>query len=213
MKKFTVPGLISALAAVFSLVCQAPAMAQDGATTKDGKVHLQAGVSAGSRLYSLKTDESASGSALHLSMEFEADWTAAGNLVLSAGASLAGSAGYHFAGDGSKNLGEIYLDIPLRAKYHFPFMDGRRSFFIFAGPVLSLDIVSLDAHSKGTTSNFDTFPDLGRFDLMLGGGVGLVTGPRSAVSLSYDHGLLDRDKGASASVHTSVVRLGINYRF
>lgn len=147
-----------------------------------------------------------------LSIDFEATFPVSKVFGVAAGASLTGVAGYHFGGDNSINLGEIYLDIPVRAHFNIP-LGGRTNLFLFTGPVLSANLVSIDAHASGTTSNYNTFKDLRRFDIMFGFGVGIDIIEHIRVALGFDYGLLDRLASANEKCHHSQLKLGAQYIF
>jgi len=147
-----------------------------------------------------------------LSIDFEATFPVSKVFGVAAGATLTGVAGYHFGGDKSINLGEIYLDIPVRAHFNIP-LGGRTNLFLFTGPVLSANLVSIDAHASGTTSNYDTFKDLRRFDIMFGFGVGVDIIEHIRVALGFDYGLLDRSAAADKKFHHSQLKLGVQYIF
>ena len=147
-----------------------------------------------------------------LSLDFEAGFPVSGSFVVSTGASLTGVAGYHFGGDTSLNLGEIYLDIPVRAKFYIP-LGGRAELFLFGGPVLSANLVSIDAHAAGTTSNYETYPYLRRFDVMMGVGVGVDIIDHIRVAGGFDYGLLDRNANSNEWCHRGQLKLGVQYIF
>ena len=151
-------------------------------------------------------------SAPGLSLDFEADFALKGNFSLSAGAGFAGVAGYHFGGNKKMNLGEIYLDIPLRAKYHIPFNPGTNLYF-FAGVVPNICLVSIDAHSSGTKSFFNTIPTLRRAGVMLGGGVGMEIIDHIRLSVAYDHDLIDKVGAADVSCRRGAVKVVAYYIF
>ena len=129
-----------------------------------------------------------------------------------AGASLTGVAGYHFGGNNAINLGEIYLDVPVRARFNIP-VGGRNNLFLFTGPVLSVNLVSIDAHASGTTNNYETDKDLRRFDVMFGFGVGIDIIEHIRVALGFDYGLLDRVASPDRKCHHSQLKLGVQYIF
>ena len=147
-----------------------------------------------------------------LSIDFEATFPVSNVFAVAAGASLTGVAGYHFGGNNSINLGEIYLDIPVRARFNIP-LGGRTKLFLFTGPVISTNLVSIDAHASGSTSNYDTFKDLRRFDILFGFGVGVDIIEHIRVALGFDYGLLDRNAAADKKFHHSQLKLGVQYIF
>lgn len=147
-----------------------------------------------------------------LSLDFEATFPVTEIFKVSAGASLTGAAGYHFGGDTALNLGEIYFDIPVRARIYIP-LGGRTALNFFGGPVLSTNLVSIDAHAAGTTNNYETYPHLRRFDVMLGVGAGIDIIEHIRVALGFDYGLLDRNGDANAWCHRGQIKVGVQYIF
>ena len=75
------------------------------------------------------------------------------------------------------------------------------------------NLVSIDAHANGTTSNYDIYHDLKRFDVMLGGGVGVDMFRHVRIELGFDYGLLDRLGDKIDSVHRGQLKLTAQYIF
>lgn len=184
------------------------------AAGQKASAQISLGVGAGSRFYSIQEGENppVPGSAFTLSLEFEANFRLSRLFGVSVGADLAGVAGYHFRNDKSKNLGEIYLDAPVRAKLYIP-LGSKVDLYVFGGPVASLNLVSIDAHASGSTNNYQTHPGLKRFDLMLGGGLGLEIIRHIRVTAGYDHGLLNRDGTPGHNAHTGALKVAAYYMF
>lgn len=184
------------------------------AGAREASAQISIGAGSGSRAY-LFTDADGLtivGSAPTVSVDFEANFRLARHFGLSVGADLAGVVGYHFMNDKEKNLGEIYFNVPVRAKLYIPL--GRQvDLYIFAGPVASLDCLSVDYHNSGITDNFRTRPTLTRFDVMLGGGLGIEIIKHIRVTVGYDYGLLDRDTNPSVAVHTGALKAAAYYMF
>lgn len=147
-----------------------------------------------------------------LSLDFEAGFPITDLFTIGTGASLTGVYGYHFGGNEAKNIGEIFLDIPVRAKFYIP-LGSKVSLVPFAGAILSTNLVSIDAHANGTTSNYDIYHDLKRFDVMLGGGVGVDMFRHVRVELGFDYGLMDRLGDKIDSVHRGQLKLTAQYIF
>lgn len=182
-----------------------------GETVASAQMDIHYSIGLGDTFRAYYFSDSKSVTAPGLSVDFEANFRPAKRFAFSAGASLDGTAGYHFGGDKSINLGEIFVRIPLKAKVYIP-LGGRVEMFFFGGLAPELCLVSVDAHAKGVTNNFERNPNLRRFDLMAGAGVGLEIIKHINVSLGYDHGLLDRD-GSARKAHTGLVKLGVAYIF
>lgn len=143
------------------------------------------------------------------------------------------------------SLSDHYLNVPIMFRYQFG-LPGVK-LFIFAGPTLSLGLVSnqkytisgtvLDANIMGDISyNYytgkvnskdldipqdtenpykDIIPDIryNRFDVLLGGGIGIEAFKFLEVKVGYDWGLLNRYKGDGAELHRNQVYAGIGIRF
>jgi len=184
------------------------------AGAREASAQISIGAGSGSRAY-LFTDAqgvTVIGSAPTVSVDFEANFRLTRLFGLSVGADVAGVAGYHFMKDKTKNLGEIYFDIPVRAKLYIP-ISRQVELYVFGGPVASLDCLSVDAHVKGTTDNFETNPTLTRFDVMLGAGLGIEIIKHIRATVGYDHGLIDRDTNPNVKIHTGVLKVAAYYMF
>jgi len=128
------------------------------------------------------------------------------------------SAGIDFGTYGKKDyfsegagLSEMYVDIPVRAKFYIPF-SGSAEMFFFGGVVPSMCISSNIKSEAGKTSRFGEAFDYSRYDVMAGGGVGLELNESFRFSVSYDHGLLDRYK-KDAVLHTAAVKFSVSFLF
>lgn len=184
------------------------------AGASEASAQISVGAGSGSRAY-LFTDAdglTVIGSAPTVSVDFEANFRLTKHFGLSVGADLAGVVGYHFMKDNTKNLGEIYFNVPVRAKLYIP-IGSNVALYVFAGPVASLDCLSVDAHAAGSTDNFKTRPTLTRFDVMLGGGLGVEVIKHIRATVGYDYGLLDRDTNPNVSIHTGVLKVAAYYMF
>lgn len=184
------------------------------AAGQNASAQISLGVGSGSRIYTFQDGQNpiVPGSAPTLSVEFEANFRLSKVFGVSVGADLMGVAGYHFMKDNSKNLGEIYLEAPIRAKLYIP-LGSKVDLYIFAGPVASVNLLSADFHAKQITDNYQTNPNLRRFDLMLGGGVGVEIIKHIRATLGYDHGLLNRDGTDGRRVHTGALKAAAYYMF
>lgn len=116
---------------------------------------------------------------------------------------------YTLAGTLVNGLTEMYVDIPVRAKFYIPFSDDFQ-LFAFAGPVPSVCLGSHTVQDK--VNNFGDKSSYSRFDVMAGGGIGVDAFEHLRISLGYDHGLLDRDK-TDLKLKTGVAKLMFSYIF
>ena len=112
----------------------------------------------------------------------------------------------------NKNLGEIYLEAPVRAKLYIP-LGSKVDLYIFGGPVASVNLISGDFHTTQITDNYKANPNLRRFDVMLGGGVGVEIIRHIRATVGYDHGLINRDGTPGRNVHTGALKVAAYYMF
>jgi len=107
---------------------------------------------------------------------------------------------------------ETYLDIPLRLKIFIP-LGKAVDLSIFAGGVPS---ICLSSNTKtGDEDPRKNLSDDGyqRFDVMIGGGVGLDIIKHIKLAASLDAGLLDRQKPDLIEYHSGVVKFTVAYIF
>lgn len=113
---------------------------------------------------------------------------------------------------------EIYLDVPVNFSYGFE-LEGAR-IFGFAGPTFSIGCLS-DIESSATVlgqstgvttiNQYEQNGNYGRFDVMVGGGVGIDINVLR-FTLGYNYGLIDRDSSA-ADLHRTCFHLGLAFLF
>lgn len=113
---------------------------------------------------------------------------------------------------------EMYLDVPVNFSYGVDFEGAR--LFGYAGPTFSLGCLSnietsasVLGQSSGVTTidQYEQNGNYGRFDLMVGGGVG-VDIDVLRLTIGYNYGLIDRD-GGSADLHRTCLRIGLALLF
>lgn len=147
------------------------------------------------------------------SLDFELSFPFTPSFTLATGVSVSGVAGYHFAGRQKVNLGEVYVDIPVRAKLYIELSDVVDLIF-FTGPVFSVNALSANVRSfKEMVDNYSTYPNLQRFDVMLGFGTGVELSKRVRFSLGFDYGLLDRNTVSGNWAHHGQLKLGVQFIF
>lgn len=104
---------------------------------------------------------------------------------------------------------EGYVQVPVMLNYGIELMPDCR-LFAYAGPTLSLGLLSSSKATVGGGSakvnNYDN-SDYGRFDLMLGGGVGFDIN-NIRIKVGYNAGMLDRNSGSAVTMHRSEITLG-----
>lgn len=81
--------------------------------------------------------------------------------------------------------------------------------FIYGGPSLSFAVASKLVSEKKSVDLFEEDPDLKRFDVMLGGGVGVELFETFRVTVGYDFGMLDRYNANSYSVRRNQFTAGV----
>ena len=132
-------------------------------------------------------------------------------LGFSAGADLGIAAKSDFMVKNATLL-ETYLDIPLRVKLFIP-LGSAVDLSIFAGGVPS---ICLSSNTKvGDADPVKNLSDDGyqRFDVMIGGGVGLDIIKHIKLAASLDAGLLDRQKPDLIEYHSGAVKFTAAYIF
>ena len=131
------------------------------------------------------------------------------------------------AGDSAFAVGgretEHYINVPLTFGYGFDLSRDLR-FIAFAGPTVNVGLASstkVSASSSligvkldgGVYNNYDN-EDYGRFDIMLGGGIGLEFRDDFRLTVGYDFGMLNRYTGsADISQHRNRLTAGIAFLF
>ena len=128
------------------------------------------------------------------------------------------SAGVDFGTYGKKDfysettgLSEMYVDLPVRAKFYIPF-SGSTEMFFFGGVVPSMCVSSNIKTEGAKVSRFREGSDYFRYDVLAGGGVGIELNEQYRFTLGYDHGLLDRYKDAGV-LHAAAVKFTISFLF
>lgn len=128
------------------------------------------------------------------------------------------SAGIDFGTYGKKNffsetsgLNEIYVDIPVRAKFYIPF-SGRAELYFFGGVVPSICASSLSKTESNKVNRFEGASNYSRYDVLAGGGVGLELNESFRFALGYDHGILDRYKDDRV-LHAAAVKFTFSFLF
>ena len=137
--------------------------------------------------------------------------------------------GYFTGGDvnlpfnlGKASFNESYLAVPLDLNLHLPISEDMK-FLIVAGPTLDLGLTSR-AKLKDTSAEYDIYDGaLGdmtkynRFEVLIGGGLGLDVMDAVRFTVRYDYGLINRNGGNLTSgflkVHRSQLKLGVGFLF
>lgn len=125
---------------------------------------------------------------------------------------------------GSANSTEMYLDLPVSFNYSVD-LGGDLKGFVYAGPTFSLGLSStVEASGSinipilgpigGSTEKMNLYDnsDLNRFDILVGGGVGVDYGS-IRFKLGYDLGLLNRYNTDNMTMNRNILHVGVAYLF
>ena len=128
------------------------------------------------------------------------------------------SAGVDFGTYGRKDfysetsgLTEMYVDIPIRAKFYVP-MGGSTELFFFGGVAPSMCVSAVSKTDSGKINLFTSGSNYTRYDVLAGGGLGLELNESFRFSVCYDHGLLDRYKDDRV-LHVAAVKFTFSFLF
>ncbi|MBR5174411.1 MAG: PorT family protein [Bacteroidales bacterium] len=117
---------------------------------------------------------------------------------------------------------ETYLAVPLDFNFKIDMSEDMR-FLVFAGPTLDLGLTSR-IKEKATSMEYDIYSGklsdytkYGRFDVLIGGGVGFDVMDAVRFSVRYDYGLINRNggnlTGGLLKIHRSQLKLGVGFLF
>ncbi|MBO4535808.1 MAG: PorT family protein [Bacteroidales bacterium] len=115
---------------------------------------------------------------------------------------------------------EHYINVPLRFEYGSEILPNFRLFF-FGGPSVSYGLASKTKYSAGILDyKIDTVLDnyaaggYGRWDVMVGGGMGFDLINRIRLSVGYDFGMLNRNTNSTAITrHRNQLNAGVALLF
>jgi len=123
----------------------------------------------------------------------------------------------YFGVSASTTRNEFALNVPINFKYNYA-MAPDMAIFAYAGPTV---YCGLSAKTSGavtylgtTTSNLYE-GNMGRFDILLGGGLGFEVS-RFVITAGYKYGLINRYTGSNSAnykVHRGQLNLGVAYKF
>ena len=137
--------------------------------------------------------------------------------------------GYFTGGDvklpfglGQASFNESYLAVPLDFNLHLPISEDIK-FLVVAGPTLDFGLTSR-AKVKDTNVEYDIYDGaLGeltkytRYDVLIGGGLGIDVMDAVRFTVRYDYGLVNRNGGNLTSgflkVNRSQLKLGVGFLF
>ena len=116
---------------------------------------------------------------------------------------------------------EHYINVPLHLEYGSELFPNFRLFF-FGGPSVSFGLISKTTYSAGiggytvdtAVDHYNDYSDYGRWDVMVGGGMGFDLLHRIRLTVGYDFGLLDRElDNGSITRHRNQLSAGVAFLF
>lgn len=115
---------------------------------------------------------------------------------------------------------EMYLSVPMNFSYGIDLGSSLRA-FVYAGPTLNLgcsatykaEASALGASGEKTIDLYGDNSNYGRFDLQLGGGIGVDIMKMIRISAGYNYGMLDRNSSDNISLHRSEMHVGAAFLF
>ena len=123
---------------------------------------------------------------------------------------------YSLAGLVSGNVKEMYLNVPVRINAGFDLADAVR-LFVFGGPTFSYGLsYKAEGGALGITVGHDFYKENGwnRFDVMVGGGVGLDLMDKVRLTVGYDLGMFNRlPKDSNDTINRNKLHAGIAFLF
>ena len=132
--------------------------------------------------------------------------------------------GIPVAGSASANYTEMALNLPVNLTCQFE-VGSNATFFAFAGPTFQLGLMARSTfhtavsigpfhYSGGDSKNHygDKEGDTNRFNLLLGGGLGVQVGDLQFL-VGYDHTLLNASKLENVITGRHQIKAGVNFAF
>ncbi|MBR5100832.1 MAG: PorT family protein [Bacteroidales bacterium] len=109
-----------------------------------------------------------------------------------------------------------FINVPLHFSYGLDLSPDFR-FFAYAGPSVSLGVASKVTSSVGTSSgSYDRYQensDLNRFDILVGGGVGVEIMNMFRLNIGYDMGMLNRYNNTNTAYRRNQLTAGVAFLF
>lgn len=125
----------------------------------------------------------------------------------------------------TNRFNEHYLNLPLMFNYGYEICPGAR-IFVFAGPTVSFGLygdckVTADASvgniaastEKETIKLWGEDSDYGRWDVKIGGGLGIDIAKHYRIQVGYDYGLVNRFNKDGFKLHHHGLTAGFSYLF
>lgn len=120
--------------------------------------------------------------------------------------------GYNIA---SAKTSEHYVNVPLHLSVALPLAPTFKM-FIYGGPTANFGIASsTTGELLGDKKKFNNYANegIGRFDIMLGGGIGAEVAKRVRLTVGYDFGMLDRNSKENITLKRNRLTAGAAFIF
>ena len=117
-------------------------------------------------------------------------------------------------GFGTGSFQEHAVNVPVYLNYGIQ-LSRDTEFFIFGGPTAQYGLASKVKHEVGsinTTVDNYADSDFNRFNVYLGGGVGMNAGG-IIVTVGYDYGMMNQYKNTDVACHRSNIKIGVGFAF
>ncbi len=122
---------------------------------------------------------------------------------------------YSFLANGGKiNFQEHMIEVPVDVKYGINLLSILK-LFAYAGPTFQFQVGQKASSKELDVETTKSPKDISKFDVMLGGGVGVDVLGKIRVKFGYRYGLVNLNKTEikDASIHRGQIRLGVAYLF
>lgn len=107
---------------------------------------------------------------------------------------------------------DSFINVPLHLSFGGELGDNMRV-FVYGGPSASIAVASKIKSGNTTYDRLTDNESLQRFDVMLGGGVGLVFNDMIRFQVGYDFGMLNRYNSNNYTVNRNQLTAGIAFLF
>ncbi len=108
---------------------------------------------------------------------------------------------------------EFGLFVPVDFNYGFALGDNLR-LSVFAGPTFNLGLMAKQTHDDDEFNYYDEDDgNMGRFDVLMGGGVWLDIQDQFRIKVGYKAGLMDTDKSDNVERKSNVLSVSLGYIF
>ena len=123
-------------------------------------------------------------------------------------------------GAATSKTNEMYLAVPIQCNYSYVLSNDLK-LFAYAGPSLSFGLSSKTVttdktgitNSVNTNDNYGDGSDYGKFNVLLGAGVGVDVMNTIRIKAGYDIGLLNRSSADDTKINDAQWYVGVAYLF